>query len=176
VAEVLSDRLVPGPAREIVVATRARRLGDDLQLAGVGLELEHRPTNEIAFQHHRLAVRAASVQVAECQPEAAHALGMRRGADVHPVGDLTRPLQHATECTDHHIRHQMLLERPKQPVRIELALGSHLRASRLEHRLEALLRRPRKLLAQAGIVALVWRLVEDELHVEIEAAGLQHLA
>jgi hypothetical protein len=57
VAEVLSDRLVPGPAREIVVATRARRLGDDLQLAGVGLELEHRPTNEIALQSDLLAVR-----------------------------------------------------------------------------------------------------------------------
>jgi len=70
----------------------------------------------------------------------------------------------------------MPLERRKQRVRIEPVVGRHLRAPRLEHRPEALLRRPRKLLAQPGVVALIGRLVQHELQVEIEAAGLQHIA
>ena len=73
-AEAAAERLASRAAAEVVVAARAGRLGDDLQLARVRLQLEHRLAAEVALERERLAVWAARVQLVEREPEPAQVL------------------------------------------------------------------------------------------------------
>ena len=85
--QALADRLSCRRAAEIVVAAaRARRLGNDLELARGAAQLERRLLTDGRFvEGDRLLVDAGSVEVFERECEAAEVLGADRGSEVDAV-------------------------------------------------------------------------------------------
>ena len=85
-AKALAEGLAACVAAEVVVAARADRLGDELQLAGAGVQLDHR-AGQVA-EVERLVRRAAGVEIVECLLEPRQVVAPEGGRDVESVGDL----------------------------------------------------------------------------------------
>jgi hypothetical protein len=119
-AKGFADRFAGGGAAEVVVAAAgARRLGDDLQLAGFGLQLEHGLPGQIAVEPRPLAVGKAGVEVVEREPEPTQVLGPQRGAEVEAFGEFLRALDDAREAADQDIGDALALERGQERVGVE---------------------------------------------------------
>ena len=87
-AETAADRLTDGATADVVVAACSLGLGDDLQLAGVRLQFEHRLPSQVPLEDKSFAVLPVRVQFVECLAEPAEILFSQRGNDVEPVCEL----------------------------------------------------------------------------------------
>ena len=77
------------------------RLRDDLRLARVCPQLEQRLPRQVALEDERPSVRAARVQIVECEAEPAQGLLAQGGDDVEAVCELVRAMENATEAAAH---------------------------------------------------------------------------
>lgn len=112
-ADAAAEWFVAGVSAEVVVAAGAGRLGNDLELAGITLELEHRRPAKISFENGRLAVGTTSVQVIERQAEPSQVVFPRRGDDVDAIREFVAPMDNAAERANddvgpHDLRHRRI--------------------------------------------------------------------
>jgi hypothetical protein len=94
---------------------------DDVQLARVCLQLEHRLASQVAIEHKPPAVCSSRVPLVEGELEPAHVLLPHGGDDVEPVCELGRAVEDSTERADDDVGHSLPVERLQQ--RVLLAVG-----------------------------------------------------
>ena len=175
-AEAAAERFAAGAAAQVVVAARPGRLGDDLQLARVGLQLEHRLARRGRARARAACRRAgARSRSSRASPSRRRFSSRSRGDDVEPVGELVGAVDHAAERRRHDVGHALPLERLQ-----ERDTGRTARARISGSALSSIACRRscgdrRSAFSQARVVLRV-RLVGDERELEVEAAGAQQLA
>jgi hypothetical protein len=68
-AQAATERLAGGASQVVVATAGAFRGGNDLQLAGAGLELEYRAVGQVPFERELASVGMAGVEFGEGESE-----------------------------------------------------------------------------------------------------------
>src|SRR3954463_9513780 len=98
-ADTLAEWFAAGVAAQVVVAARAGRLRDELQLARARAQCHHGLVER--FEVEAFAVTPSGLEVVEAVLQPGDVVLAHRGGDVHPLRELGSAVDHAGEGADH---------------------------------------------------------------------------